>query len=368
MRDERRKREEKMNEAERLQAEYDRDLRTVMLFKLHPKVTEHVLWEFFSEKVGKLADARLIVDRISKKSKGIGYVEFAERGSVTKALAMSGINLFGMNMIIQPSQAEKNRAAGVTAPTATAMSSGPTKLYIGNLHEALQDDDLREIFAPFGAIEGVNLVLDPSDGSRNKGFGFVQFRRPEDARKALQQINGLEVAGKALRVGIVSETDGMRQSGSGGGGGYYSTGGRDLDDEDADGGLRLSATSRAMLMAKMQRHDDTVSMPAPVQTRLPSEIPSPCVLLKNMFDPTDKDEQFFEEIRSDVESEVSKFGQLRHLFVDPRNPSGIIYLKFSAQEEAVRAFAALNKRYFAGSIIAVEYVPPLQYDQKFALR
>lgn len=351
-----------MTENERLQAEMDRDTRTVVVLRLHPKVTEHIMWDFFTEKIGKVNDARIIVDRVTKKSKGIGYVEFVERSSVQKALSMTGMSLLGMNLIIQHSQAEKNRAAGVTAPT---MSSGPTRVYVGNLHPQLTEDDLRDVFSPFGSIEYVNLVLDPADSNKNKGFGFVQFRRPDDAKKALHQINGLEVAGKQLRVGLVEQE---KHSGGGGGGGAHSGMVNDLDDDEG-GGLKLSNTTRAALMARMQRSDDIASLQAlqPAPQVPPHLVPSPAVLLKNMFDPVGKDQEFFEDIRLDVEDEAGKYGNLMHMYIDP-NSADHVYLRFSTTEEAQRAHAQLNNRWFAGSKIIAEYIPAPQYDSRFSIR
>lgn len=63
----------------------------------------------------------------------------------------------------------------------------------------------RELFEPFGELEFVNLHTDPDTG-RSKGFAFVQYRSPEDAKKALQHCNGLELAGRQLKVGLVTET------------------------------------------------------------------------------------------------------------------------------------------------------------------
>ena len=54
-------------------------------------------------------------------------------------------------------------------------------------------------------MEFVNLHTDPETG-RSKGFAFVQYRSPEDAKKALQHCNGLELAGRQLKVGLVTET------------------------------------------------------------------------------------------------------------------------------------------------------------------
>lgn len=98
------------------------------------------------------------------------------------------------------------------------LSAEPTyqRLYVGSLHFSLTDDDVRQIFEPFGALEFVNLhkgknieiygcnhviyleifqFLDPETG-RSKGFGFIQYKNGEDAKQALEKMNGFELAGR----------------------------------------------------------------------------------------------------------------------------------------------------------------------------
>jgi len=77
-------------------------------------------------------------------------------------------------------------------------SAGPTRLYVGSLHFDINEDDLKQIFAPFGEIEFIDLHKEP-DG-RSKGFAFVQFRRPDEAKKALTKINGLTLAGRLISL------------------------------------------------------------------------------------------------------------------------------------------------------------------------
>lgn len=74
------------------------------------RLTTRELEEFFSQ-AGRLREAKIITDRNSRKSKGVGYVEFYEEASVQNALALSGQKLLGIPVLVQISEAEKNRLA-----------------------------------------------------------------------------------------------------------------------------------------------------------------------------------------------------------------------------------------------------------------
>ncbi len=80
------------------------------------------------------------------------------------------------------------------------------RLYVGNLHENVDDSDLRPVFEAFGEVDFIDLHKE-SNG-KSKGFGFVQYKSESDARAALEQLNGLEIAGKQIKVGIVDSNDG----------------------------------------------------------------------------------------------------------------------------------------------------------------
>jgi poly(U)-binding-splicing factor PUF60 len=70
-----------------------------------------------------------------------------------------------------------------------------TRLYIANIHELLSETDLRELFEPFGPIK--HAIMPPDSVSRrHKGYGYVEYERPEDALAATNYLNGLEVAFK----------------------------------------------------------------------------------------------------------------------------------------------------------------------------
>ncbi|KAK8446764.1 hypothetical protein SEVIR_9G540800v4 [Setaria viridis] len=195
-RDVRRRKEE----AAEPEVDPERDQRTVFAYQLSLKADERDVYEFFS-RAGKVRDVRLIMDRNSRRSKGVGYIEFYDAMSVPMAIALSGQLLLGQQVMVKPSEAEKNLVQS-TASSSGAASGGARKLYVGNLHSNINEEQLRQVFEPFGQVELVQLPLDPLTGLC-KGFGFVQFARLEDA-KAAQSLNGqLDIAGRVIKVNIM---------------------------------------------------------------------------------------------------------------------------------------------------------------------
>lgn len=76
--------------------------------------------------------------------------------------------------------------------------SEDSKLFVGNLSWDVKDDDLEKVFSEVGAVESVNIIH-YQDG-RSKGFGFVEMASAEDAKKAIDELNGKEVMGRPMRV------------------------------------------------------------------------------------------------------------------------------------------------------------------------
>ena len=74
-----------------------------------------------------------------------------------------------------------------------------TKLYVGNLNYQTQEEDLRSLFAQYGDIASLNIVMDRDTG-RSRGFGFVEYTDDEQARAAESALNGAELDGRNLRV------------------------------------------------------------------------------------------------------------------------------------------------------------------------
>jgi len=85
-------------------------------------------------------------------------------------------------------------------------------IYVGNLSWNLKDQDLANLFAPFGEVTSAKIVMDKFT-QRSKGFGFVEMKDDAQAQAAIAQLNGSEVDGRNL---VVNESR-PKEEGSGGG-------------------------------------------------------------------------------------------------------------------------------------------------------
>lgn len=92
-----------------------------------------------------------------------------------------------------------------------------TKLYVGNLSFDIIENDLQDLFAPYGTVTEVNLIQDRVTG-KARGFGFVTMENKEAADAAIQALNGRDFQGRALTVNEARPRE--ARSGGGGGGGY----------------------------------------------------------------------------------------------------------------------------------------------------
>src|SRR2546425_9217865 len=89
-----------------------------------------------------------------------------------------------------------------------------TKLYVGNLAFQTTSQELQELFAQAGTVESASVVEDRDTG-RSRGFAFVEMSTKEEATAAIDQFNGKELGGRALKVNEAKP----RENRAGGGGG-----------------------------------------------------------------------------------------------------------------------------------------------------
>ena len=87
-------------------------------------------------------------------------------------------------------------------------------LYVGNLSYTTTSPDLSELFGAIGEVVSVNLITDRMSG-RSKGFAFVEMAENDAAQKAINELNGKEIDGRAIKV---AEARPKRDDRGGGGG------------------------------------------------------------------------------------------------------------------------------------------------------
>lgn len=81
------------------------------------------------------------------------------------------------------------------------------RLYVGNLSFDATAEDLREIFSATGTVEDAVIVTRPG-GGRPRGFGFVTLSTEAEGEEAIRQLDGQEVAGRALKVNVAQSREG----------------------------------------------------------------------------------------------------------------------------------------------------------------
>jgi RNA recognition motif-containing protein len=92
------------------------------------------------------------------------------------------------------------------------------KLFVGGLNWKTTDDGLRAAFESFGEISEAKVIMDRETG-RSRGFGFVSFPDDAAAAKAINEMNGTELEGRAIQVNEAQER--APRAGGGGRGGRY---------------------------------------------------------------------------------------------------------------------------------------------------
>ena len=96
-----------------------------------------------------------------------------------------------------------------------------SKIYVGGLPYSTVDQELSDLFSPHGNVESARIIMDKFTG-RSRGFGFVEMSSEEEAKAAIEALNGTELGGRSLTVNEARpQTPRSRDGGFGGGGGGY---------------------------------------------------------------------------------------------------------------------------------------------------
>lgn len=75
------------------------------------------------------------------------------------------------------------------------------RIYVGSINFEIKEDTIKQAFLPFGPIKSVNLSWDPLT-NKHKGFAFIEYDIPEAAQLSLEQMNGVMIGGRNIKVEI----------------------------------------------------------------------------------------------------------------------------------------------------------------------
>ncbi|KAK8618806.1 hypothetical protein V6N13_132785 [Hibiscus sabdariffa] len=164
-------------------------LANLFVKNLDPSITTTCLEGIFC-RFGTILSCKVAEE--NGKSKGFGFVQFASEESAMAAMTtLHDTMLKGKKLYVSKFVRKSERT--------TAEEEKFTNLYVKNLLDDMTEDRLKEMFSGYGKICSVVIMKDDKGVSR--GFGFVNFQSPDDAKKALEAMNGVQFGSKNLFVG-----------------------------------------------------------------------------------------------------------------------------------------------------------------------
>nr|XP_040055639.1 polyadenylate-binding protein 4 isoform X1 [Gasterosteus aculeatus aculeatus]XP_040055640.1 polyadenylate-binding protein 4 isoform X1 [Gasterosteus aculeatus aculeatus] len=171
-------------------------------------MTDDRLKEHF-DKYGKTLSVKVMMDP-SGKSRGFGFVSYEKHEDANKAVEeMNGNELNGKTVFVGRAQKKMERQTELKRKFELLKQERISRyqgvnLYIKNLDDTIDDEKLRKEFSPFGSITSAKVMLEEG---RSKGFGFVCFSSPEEATKAVTEMNGRIVGSKPLYVALAQRKE-----------------------------------------------------------------------------------------------------------------------------------------------------------------
>jgi len=146
----------------------------------------------------------------SGKAKGFGFVSFEDSESAEKAVdELNGQEIGGKTLYVGRAQKKAERQAELKKKFEQLKLERLNRyqgvnLYVKNLDDTIDDERLRKEFTPYGTITSARVMCEEG---RSKGFGFVCFSSPEEATKAVTEMNGRIIVAKPLYVALAQRKE-----------------------------------------------------------------------------------------------------------------------------------------------------------------
>ena len=163
------------------------------------------------QECGEIISVRIMMDREKNRSRGFGYIEFADEESAAKAVALNGKEVDGRPVNINYASQRPERPNPEKRASQYGDKQNPpcTTLWVGNMAFTSNEDSLYNAFGEYGNVQSVRLPTDRETGAP-KGFAYVQFETVESAQAALDAWKGQELDGRPLRLDFAPPRDDSR--------------------------------------------------------------------------------------------------------------------------------------------------------------
>ncbi|CAG58749.1 uncharacterized protein GVI51_E02981 [Nakaseomyces glabratus] len=213
-----RKAEDEEEESSPKKAKTDGEPATVFVGRLSWSIDDEWLKQEF-EHIGGVVAARVMYERGTDRSRGYGYVDFEDKSYAEKAVKeMHGKEIDGrpINVDMSTSKPTVNPREDRQKRFGDIPSEPSDTLFLGNLSFNADRDNIYEIFGKFGEIISVRIPTHP-ETEQPKGFGYVQYTSIDDAKKALEALQGEYIDNRPVRLDY--STPKPNNGGNGGNGG-----------------------------------------------------------------------------------------------------------------------------------------------------
>lgn len=172
------------------------------------ELDDEKLREMF-EQYGKITSHKVMIDDHCK-SKGFGFVSFEDAEAAERAVdELNGKEVHSRMLYVGRAQKKAERQAELKRKFELMKIERMNRyqgvnLYVKNLDDTIDDERLRKEFTPFGTITSAKVM---QEEGRSKGFGFVCFSSPEEATKAVTEMNGRIIVSKPLYVALAQRKE-----------------------------------------------------------------------------------------------------------------------------------------------------------------
>lgn len=285
----------------------------------------------------------------------------------------------------RPIKVGRPNSAPAAAPVVQEMMQDPrnkTRIYIGSIHPELSEPDVTSVFEAFGTIKACKLCPDPNNPTKHRGYGFINYEKPEGAADAIAHMNKFDLGGQFLRVckaitlpeystflqepKVVPPDSNLaaaqaaaaaaaaaiagRAGGKADGAADASAGNVDEPAGDSlDDSVKICAGQRLSMMQKLAKKDKSGRV----------------VVLRNMVGPEDVDDP---DLKGEVGEECSKNGQVETVVIaEIKNQDGStaevkIFVAFGSPDAASKCVSVMDKRWFGGKQIQAAIYDTALFD------
>jgi polyadenylate-binding protein len=172
------------------------------------EMSDEKLTELFT-KYGKISSIKIMKSE-EGKNKGFGFVSFEDAEAAEAAVEdLNGQEMEGKTLFVGRAQKKAERQMELKKKFEQMKLERMSRyqgvnLYVKNLDDTIDDERLRQEFTPFGTITSAKVM---TEEGRSKGFGFVCFSSPEEATKAVTEMNGRIIVAKPLYVALAQRKE-----------------------------------------------------------------------------------------------------------------------------------------------------------------